>query len=53
MDDKINYHNLLLEIESLSVEIHSLTQTKNDLLIHKQQLDTILDNAPAEVFLKD
>ncbi|MFT7129359.1 MAG: diguanylate cyclase (GGDEF)-like protein/PAS domain S-box-containing protein [Gammaproteobacteria bacterium] len=32
MVEKINPHDLLLEIESLRKELHSLTQTKNDLL---------------------
>ena len=53
MDEKLNSQDLLLEVERLREELHSLTQTRNDLLIYKQQLDAILDNAPVEVYLKD
>lgn len=53
MDEKINSHNLLLKNERLHKELLILTEVKNDLLIHKQQLDAILDNAPVEVYLKD
>ena len=52
MDEKINSH-ALLEIQSLREELLSLTQTNNDLIIYKQQLDAIFDNAPVEVYLKD
>ncbi len=44
---------LLLENERLRKELYSLTKAKNDLLIHKQRLDAILENAPLEVYLKD
>jgi diguanylate cyclase (GGDEF)-like protein/PAS domain S-box-containing protein len=53
MDVKTEPQDLLLEIESLRKELRSVTQTQNDLLTCKQQLDAILDNAPIEVFLKD
>ncbi len=53
MDEKTEPQDLLLEIESLRKELRSVTQTQNDLLTCKQQLDAILDNAPIEVFLKD
>jgi PAS domain S-box-containing protein len=53
MDEKINTHDLLLEVENLREELHSVTQNRNDLLIYKQQLDAIMDNAPVEVYLKD
>ena len=53
MHNKINPHELLLENKSLREQLDLVTQTKNDLLIHKQQLDAILDNAPLEVYLKD
>jgi diguanylate cyclase (GGDEF)-like protein/PAS domain S-box-containing protein len=53
MDEKINPNDLYLENERLRKELHSLTQAQNDNLIHKQQLDAILDNAPVEIYLKD
>ncbi|MFT7675348.1 MAG: PAS domain S-box-containing protein [Gammaproteobacteria bacterium] len=53
LNEKIKYQDLLLEVKSLREELHSLTQTKNDLVIYRQQLDAILDNAPVEVILKD
>ncbi|MFT5658911.1 MAG: diguanylate cyclase (GGDEF)-like protein/PAS domain S-box-containing protein, partial [Gammaproteobacteria bacterium] len=34
-------------------ELHNLSQSKNDHLIYKNQLDAILDNAPVEIYLKD
>jgi diguanylate cyclase (GGDEF)-like protein/PAS domain S-box-containing protein len=53
MDEKKNALELILENNSLRNEIRSLNQALNDNLIHKQQLDAILDNAPLEVCLKD
>ncbi|MFT5504408.1 MAG: diguanylate cyclase (GGDEF)-like protein/PAS domain S-box-containing protein, partial [Gammaproteobacteria bacterium] len=53
MNKKIVFQDPLLENESLRKELYSLTQTNNDLLLCKQQLDAILDNAPIEVYLKD
>jgi len=53
MHEQTNGHDLLLENKSLREELHSTTQTKNELLISQQQLDAILDNAPVEVCLKD
>jgi hypothetical protein len=45
MDDKINPRVLILENERLREELHGVTQNRNDLLIYKQQLDAMLDNA--------
>jgi diguanylate cyclase (GGDEF)-like protein/PAS domain S-box-containing protein len=53
MDVKINTQNLTSEVERLRKELHNVTQHRNDLLIHKQQLDAIMDNVPLEVSLKD
>jgi diguanylate cyclase (GGDEF)-like protein/PAS domain S-box-containing protein len=53
MAEKIDPCDLLLEVECLRKELHSLTQTKNDLLIYKQQFNAFFDNAPVEASLKD
>ncbi len=53
MTEKIDLRDLLLEVECLRKELHSLTQTKNDLLIYKQQFNAFFDNAPVEASLKD
>jgi diguanylate cyclase (GGDEF)-like protein/PAS domain S-box-containing protein len=53
MDEKTNLHDLLLEVESLRKELHSVTQNRENNLIYKKQLDAILDNAPVEIYLKD
>jgi diguanylate cyclase (GGDEF)-like protein/PAS domain S-box-containing protein len=53
MAEKIDLCDLLLEVECLRKELHSLTQTKNDLLIYKQQFNAFFDNAPVEASLKD
>jgi diguanylate cyclase (GGDEF)-like protein/PAS domain S-box-containing protein len=53
MDEKLNPRDLILENERLREELHGVTQNRNDLLIYKQQLDAIFDNAPFEVCLKD
>ena len=53
MDVKINTQDLTSEVERLRKELHHVTQNRNDLLIHKQQLDAIMDNAPLEMSLKD
>jgi diguanylate cyclase (GGDEF)-like protein/PAS domain S-box-containing protein len=50
---KINTQDLISEVERLRIELHNVTQNRNDLLIYKQQLDAIMDNAPLEVSLKD
>jgi len=50
---EINTQDLISEVERLRIELHNVTQNRNDLLIHKQQLDAIMDNAPLEVSLKD
>ncbi|MFT5893784.1 MAG: PAS domain S-box-containing protein [bacterium] len=41
------------EIESLQQELIEIKKTNKDLLVYKQQLDAILNNAPVEVYLKD
>ncbi|MFT6373272.1 MAG: diguanylate cyclase (GGDEF)-like protein/PAS domain S-box-containing protein, partial [Gammaproteobacteria bacterium] len=53
MTEKIDLRDLLLEVECLRKELHSLTQTKNDLLIYKQQFNAFFDNVPVEASLKD
>lgn len=53
MDEKVNSHALLLEIEGLREELRSLTKSKNDLLIYKNQFDAILDNALVEIYPKN
>jgi diguanylate cyclase (GGDEF)-like protein/PAS domain S-box-containing protein len=53
MAEKIDPCNLLLEVGCLRKELDSLTQTKNDLLIYKQQFNAFFDNAPVEASLKD
>ena len=53
MAEKIDSCGLLLEVECLHRELNSLTQTKNDLLIYKQQFDAFFDNAPDMAPLKD
>lgn len=49
----LNYKQLTIEVNRLQEEVLSLTQSKNELLTYKQQLDAIMDNAPVEVILKD
>ena len=53
MSENLNCKELTLEVKRLREELLSLTQSKNDLLTYKQQLDAIMDNAPVEVILKD
>ncbi len=53
MDESRNSQNLQLEIENLREELHNQVQTNSELLVYKQQLDAILNNAPVEVYLKD
>jgi PAS domain S-box-containing protein len=53
MDETRNASDLILENERLRIEVLNLTQTKNDLLIYKQQLDAIFDSSPVEINLKD
>jgi transcriptional regulator with PAS, ATPase and Fis domain len=43
MDEKINFHEMLLETESLRKERSNFTQTKNDLLIYKRQFQRIFE----------
>jgi len=49
----LNCKQLTIEVKRLREEVLSLTQSKNELLTYKQQLDAIMDNAPVEVILKD
>jgi PAS domain S-box-containing protein len=49
----LNCKELAIEVKRLRDEVLSLTQSKNELLAYKQQLDAIMDNAPVEVHLKD
>jgi PAS domain-containing protein len=53
MDVKIDTQNTILEVEHLRKKLHSVTENKNNLITHKQQLDAIMDNAPLEMSLKD
>ena len=41
------------EIESLQQELIEAKKTNKELLVYKQQLDAILNNAPVEIYLKD
>lgn len=41
------------DVEALHEEIKRLKDTNQELLVYKQQLDAILNNAPVEVYLKD
>ena len=41
------------DIEILHEQIKRLTDSQQELLVCKQQLDAILNNAPVEVYLKD
>ncbi|MGY8863165.1 MAG: PAS domain-containing protein, partial [Pseudomonadales bacterium] len=53
MNENLNCKKLTLENKCLREEVLSLTQSNNELLAHKQQLDAIMDNAPVEINLKD
>ncbi|MGY8862924.1 MAG: PAS domain-containing protein, partial [Pseudomonadales bacterium] len=53
MDEKLNSKELAIEVKLLREEVLSLTQSKNELLAYKQQLDAIMDHAPVAVNLKD
>lgn len=53
MNENLNCKQLTLEVKRLREEVLSLTQSKNDLLTSKQQLDAIMNNALAEVIFKD
>ncbi|MDH3629730.1 MAG: ATP-binding protein [Gammaproteobacteria bacterium] len=53
MDEPRNKQDLQLEIESLREELQYQVQANDELLVYKQQLDAILNNAPVEVYLKD
>jgi PAS domain S-box-containing protein len=53
VNEKLNCKKLTLENKRLREEVLSLTQSKNELLAYKRQLDAIMDNAPVEVNLKD
>jgi len=43
----------LAEIDSLRRENAALKRTNKELLVNKQQLDAIMNNAPVELYLKD
>ena len=53
MNENLNCKELTIEVKRLREEVLSLTQSKNELLAYKQQFNTIMDNAPFEVSLKD
>jgi PAS domain S-box-containing protein len=53
MNEHLSCKKLTLENNRLREELLSLAQSKNELLVYKQQLDAIMDNAPVEVNLKD
>jgi len=44
---------LLAEIDKLRRENSALKKTNKELLVNKQQLDAIMNNAPVELYLKD
>ena len=45
--------DLQADNEMLLRELQELRQSNKELLVRKQQLDAIMDNAPVEVYLKD
>ncbi|MFT6754285.1 MAG: PAS domain S-box-containing protein [Candidatus Azotimanducaceae bacterium] len=53
VNENLNCKELTIEVKRLREEVLSLTQSKNELLTSKQQLDAIMDNAPVEVIFKD
>ncbi len=53
MADAPQIKALKLEIEKLRRELQESNQNQQELLRHKQQIDAIFDNAPAEIYLKD
>jgi len=53
VNENLNCTQLALENKRLREELRRVTQSNNELLAHKQQLDAIMDNAPIEVNLKD
>ena len=53
MPDESQIKALELEIEKLRRELQESKKNQQELLRHKQQIDAIFDNAPAEIYLKD
>jgi len=49
----INISNLRFENEALREKLHDMGKVHDNLLISKQQVDAILDNAPVGAYLKD
>ena len=53
MGEQNDSQKILRENTRLRQELDELRETNNELLVYKQQLDAILNNAPVEVYLKD
>lgn len=53
MSDQIELAALQAEMRRLREEVESLRRDNKQLLVYKQQLDAILNNAPVEIYLKD
>ena len=53
VNENLNFRELTVENKRLREEVLSLTQSNNELLAYKRQLDAMMDNAPVEVSLKD
>ncbi len=53
MVEKSRIEEILLENRQLRQDLNTLRKTNRELLVYKQQLDAILNNAPVEVYLKD
>lgn len=53
MGEQHNSQNFQYENMRLREELDELRKVNNELLVYKQQLDAILNNAPVEVYLKD
>ncbi len=51
--ERKDIQDLQSENEELLRELQELRQSNKELLVCKQQLDAIMDNAPVEVYLKD
>ncbi len=52
-EEQHDSQNLRHENLRLQQELEELQETNKELLVYKQQLDAILNNAPVEVYLKD
>ncbi len=53
MSSNSEINDLKQEIKRLEAELQQSQVKQQDLLKHKQQIDAIFDNAPAEIYLKD